>query len=119
MDRCPADCGRQPSREARGTQRSEAAGAPSARTRPAVLGAGRGTRTPNPLLTRQERIVQRVLANALLAAQVGWPVQPVRSHRAEYCRWNDQRNDRADSFWRRSAVLPPLRIPDPGPLLLG
>jgi hypothetical protein len=42
-----------------------------------------GTRTPNLLFTRQERIVHLVLARALLAAQVGWAIQPLRSCRAE------------------------------------
>ena len=35
-------------------------------------------------ITRQERIIQRGLARAVLAAQVGWVVQPVRSCRAGY-----------------------------------
>jgi hypothetical protein len=43
----------------------------------------RGTRTPNLLFTRQERIVRRVLGRAVLAAQVGGVVQPVRSCDAE------------------------------------
>jgi hypothetical protein len=47
------------------------------------FGAGGGTRTPNLLFTRQERIVHGMLASAVLAAQVGWLVQPVRSCRAE------------------------------------
>jgi hypothetical protein len=34
-------------------------------------------------ITRQQRIVHGVLASALLAAQVKWVVQPVRSSRAE------------------------------------
>jgi len=37
----------------------------------------------NLLFTRQARIVHGVLASVLLAAQVGWPVQPVRSRVAE------------------------------------
>jgi hypothetical protein len=36
------------------------------------------------LFTRQERIVHGVLLSAVLAAQVGWVVQPVRSSRAEW-----------------------------------
>lgn len=39
---------------------------------------------PNLLLQEQERIVHRVLARAVLAAHVGWVVQPVRSCRVEY-----------------------------------
>jgi len=46
-------------------------------------GAGGGTRTPNLLFTRQPRIVHGVLAGAVLAAQVGWVVQPVRFCRVE------------------------------------
>jgi hypothetical protein len=37
-------------------------------------------------ITRQERIVYGVLAGAVLAGQVGWVVQPVRSCGAEYAR---------------------------------
>ena len=47
--------------------------------RTAPLRAGGGTRTPDLLFTRQQRIVFGVLARAVLAAQVGWVVQPVRS----------------------------------------
>jgi hypothetical protein len=46
-------------------------------------GAGGGTRTPNLLFTRQPRSVHGVLARAVLTAQVGWVVQPVRSRGAE------------------------------------
>src|SRR5262245_16158797 len=46
------------------------------------LGAGGGTRTPNLLFTRQQRIVHRVLASAVLAAHVRRVVQPVCSCRA-------------------------------------
>jgi hypothetical protein len=45
--------------------------------------AGGGTRTPNLLFTRQQRIVHGVLARAVLAAQVGCGVQPVRSRSTE------------------------------------
>jgi hypothetical protein len=41
------------------------------------------TQTPNLLFTGQERIIHRVLVRALLAAPVGWVVQPVRPCRAE------------------------------------
>ena len=49
------------------------------------------------LFTRQPRIVHGVLARVLLAAQVGWVVQAVRSCRADSARWNDRRNDVAGS----------------------
>ena len=44
-----------------------------------------GARHLSPLFTRQQRIVHGVLASAVLAAQVGGVVQPVRSCGAEYC----------------------------------
>ena len=48
-----------------------------------LMGAGGGTRTPNLLFTRQQRIVHRVLASVVLAAQVERVVQPVWSCQAE------------------------------------
>ena len=42
-----------------------------------------GTRTPNLLFARQQRIVHGVLAGAVLAGQVSWAVQRVPSRRAE------------------------------------
>ena len=49
----------------------------------ALMGAGGGTRTPNLLFTRQERIVHGVLAGTVLAGQVGGVVQLVSSCGAE------------------------------------
>jgi hypothetical protein len=44
----------------------------------------RGDSNPDPLFTRQARIVQGVLARAVLAAQLGGVVQLVRSCRTEW-----------------------------------
>ena len=43
----------------------------------------RGDSNPNLLFTRQQRIVHRVLAHAVLAAHVRWVVQQVCSCDAE------------------------------------
>jgi hypothetical protein len=52
------------------------------RSEQGILSSWRPESNRGLLFTRQERIVQGVLACAVLAAQVGWVVQPVRSCRA-------------------------------------